>query len=44
MFKGPVYCQDGKLLFKAGEVPTYDQINSIDCLVKGVVGSLPATS
>ena len=44
VFKGPVYCQDGKLLFKAGEVPTYDQINSIDCLVKGVVGSLPATS
>ncbi|MFI6933833.1 BMP family ABC transporter substrate-binding protein [Streptomyces sp. NPDC050287] len=41
VFKGPVQCQDGSLLFKKGEVPTYDQINSIDCLVKGVVGSLP---
>jgi simple sugar transport system substrate-binding protein/basic membrane protein A len=41
VFKGPVYCQDGSVLFKAGEVPTYDQINAINCLVKGVVGSLP---
>lgn len=41
VFKGPVHCQDGRLLFKAGQVPTYDQINSIDCLVKGVVGTLP---
>jgi simple sugar transport system substrate-binding protein/basic membrane protein A len=44
VFKGPVYCQDGSVLFKAGEVPTYDQINSINCLVKGVVGTLPKTS
>jgi simple sugar transport system substrate-binding protein/basic membrane protein A len=41
VFKGPVYCQDGTVLFKAGEVPTYDQINNINCLVKGVVGDLP---
>jgi simple sugar transport system substrate-binding protein/basic membrane protein A len=41
VFKGPIYCQDGTLLFKAGEVPTYDQINNISCLVKGVVGTLP---
>jgi basic membrane protein A len=41
VFKGPIYCQSGKLLFKAGVTPTYEQINSIDCLVKGVVGSLP---
>jgi simple sugar transport system substrate-binding protein/basic membrane protein A len=41
VFKGPVYCQDGSVLFPAGEVPTYAQINSITCLVKGVVGTLP---
>jgi simple sugar transport system substrate-binding protein/basic membrane protein A len=41
VFKGPVYCQDGSVLFKDGEVPTYDQINNINCLVKGVVGDLP---
>jgi simple sugar transport system substrate-binding protein/basic membrane protein A len=41
VFKGPIYCQDGSVLFKAGEVPTYDQINNINCLVKGVVGTLP---
>jgi simple sugar transport system substrate-binding protein/basic membrane protein A len=41
VFKGPIVCQDGTVLFKAGEVPTYAQINSINCLVKGVVGTLP---
>jgi basic membrane protein A and related proteins len=43
VFKGPIYCQDGTLLFKDGEVPTYDQINSINCLVKGVIGTLPTS-
>jgi basic membrane protein A and related proteins len=41
VFKGPIYCQDGTLLVKPGVVPTYAQINSFDCLVKGVVGNLP---
>ena len=41
VFKGPIFCQDGSTLFKAGVVPTYAQINSINCLVKGVVGTLP---
>jgi basic membrane protein A len=41
VFKGPIYCQDGTLLVKKGVVPTYEQINSFDCLVKGVVGNLP---
>ncbi len=41
VFKGPVVCQDGTVLYAAGTTPTYDQINSINCLVKGVVGTLP---
>ncbi len=41
VFEGPVYCQDGSVLFAAGVTPTYDQINNIKCLVKGVVGNLP---
>jgi simple sugar transport system substrate-binding protein/basic membrane protein A len=43
VFAGPVTCQDGKVLYPAGTVPTYAQINSITCLVKGVVGSLPSS-
>ncbi|MDX6246104.1 MAG: basic rane protein [Frankiales bacterium] len=41
VFKGPIVCQDGTVLYAAGVTPTYDQINSINCLVKGVVGTLP---
>ena len=41
VFKGPISCQDGTVLFAAGVTPTYDQINGISCLVKGVVGTLP---
>ena len=41
VFKGPVYCQDGSLLVQPGVVPTYAQIDSFNCLVKGVTGSLP---
>ncbi|HUZ09055.1 MAG TPA: BMP family ABC transporter substrate-binding protein [Acidimicrobiales bacterium] len=43
VFTGPVTCQDGKVLYAAGTVPTYAQVNSISCLVKGVVGSLPSS-
>ena len=43
VFAGPITCQDGTVLYPAGTVPTYAQINSITCLVKGVVGSLPSS-
>jgi len=42
VFKGPVYCQDGSVLYAAGVTPTHEQINKISCLVKGVVGTLPS--
>ncbi|HVX20015.1 MAG TPA: BMP family ABC transporter substrate-binding protein [Acidimicrobiales bacterium] len=44
VFKGPITCQDGKILYPAGTTPTYAQINTIKCLVKGVVGTLPSTT
>lgn len=43
VFKGPIDCQNGKTLVAAGQVMTYAQINSLSCLVKGVVGTLPAS-
>ena len=33
--------QDGKVLFAAGDVPTYAQIEALDVFVKGVVGDIP---
>lgn len=41
VFKGPISCQNGSVLVAAGKVMTYAQINSLSCLVKGVVGTLP---
>jgi basic membrane protein A and related proteins len=41
VFKGPISCQNGTVLVPAGKVMTYAQINSLSCLVKGVVGTLP---
>jgi simple sugar transport system substrate-binding protein/basic membrane protein A len=41
VFAGPIYCQDGTVLVLAGQTMTYDQVNRIRCLVKGVVGTLP---
>jgi len=41
VFTGPIQCQDGSTLVAAGQTMTYAQINSISCLVKGVVGTLP---
>jgi basic membrane protein A and related proteins len=41
VFAGPISCQDGSTLVAAGQTMTYDQINAISCLVKGVVGTLP---
>jgi basic membrane protein A and related proteins len=43
VFKGPIYCQDGSVLYAAGVTPTHAQINKISCLVKGVVGTLPSS-
>jgi basic membrane protein A len=43
VFKGPIVCQDGTVLYPAGTTPTYAQINNINCLVKGVVGTLPSS-
>jgi simple sugar transport system substrate-binding protein/basic membrane protein A len=43
VFKGPITCQDGKILYPAGTTPTYTEINNINCLVKGVVGTLPSS-
>jgi len=43
VFKGPISCQNGKVLVAAGQVMTYAQINALSCLVKGVVGTLPAS-
>ncbi|HEY3674063.1 MAG TPA: BMP family ABC transporter substrate-binding protein [Acidimicrobiia bacterium] len=40
-FAGPVMDQDGKVLFAAGDVPTYAQIEATDVFVKGVVGEIP---
>lgn len=41
VFTGPISCQDGTVLVAAGQTMSYDQVNSIRCLVKGVVGTLP---
>lgn len=41
IFKGPIKCNTGKTLVPAGVTPTYAQINSFDCFVQGVVGSVP---
>jgi basic membrane protein A len=40
-FAGPVTAQDGKVLFAAGTVPTYEEIEATDVFVKGVVGEIP---
>ncbi|WP_145709075.1 BMP family ABC transporter substrate-binding protein [Rhodococcus rhodochrous] len=41
IFTGPIKCQDGSLLVAEGETATYADINGFDCLVEGVVGTLP---
>jgi basic membrane protein A len=41
VFTGPITCQDGSTLVAAGKTMTYDEVNNISCLVKGVVGTLP---
>ncbi len=39
IFKGPIYCNTGKLLVPAGQSATAAEINQFTCFVKGVVGS-----
>lgn len=43
IFKGPLYCNNGKVLVPSGVTPTYAQINNFDCFVKGVVGTVPSS-
>lgn len=43
VFTGPIYCQDGSVLVADGEVATAADVNEFDCLVKGVVGTLPTS-
>ena len=40
VFEGPIYTQDGSVLFEEGYRPTIEEINVIDKLVKGVEGTL----
>ncbi|MCU1493980.1 MAG: family transporter substrate-binding protein [Acidimicrobiaceae bacterium] len=39
IFKGPIYCNSGKVLVPAGKTATPAQINQFTCFVKGVVAS-----
>jgi simple sugar transport system substrate-binding protein/basic membrane protein A len=39
IFKGPIYCNTGKVLVPAGKTATPAQINQFTCFVKGVVAS-----
>lgn len=40
VFEGPIYAQDGSVMFEDGYRPTIEEINVIDQLVQGVKGSL----
>jgi basic membrane protein A len=42
-FTGPVMAQDGSEKVAAGKTPTYADIETMDYLVKGVVGTLPSS-
>jgi simple sugar transport system substrate-binding protein/basic membrane protein A len=39
IFKGPIYCANGKLLVPAGKIATPAAINQFTCFVKGVVSA-----
>ncbi|HVC25409.1 MAG TPA: BMP family ABC transporter substrate-binding protein [Acidimicrobiales bacterium] len=39
IFKGPIYCNNGKVLVPAGKTATPAAINQFTCFVKGVVAS-----
>ena len=40
VFEGPIYAQDGSVMFEDGYRPTIEEINVIDQLVQGVKGSM----
>lgn len=40
-FAGPVKDQRGKVIFKAGVIPSYEQIEAMTVFVNGVVGKIP---
>jgi basic membrane protein A len=42
-FTGPIYNQSGKLVLKAGQVATAQQLAGLNYLVKGVVGTLASS-
>jgi simple sugar transport system substrate-binding protein/basic membrane protein A len=42
VFAGPIYCQDGSVLVAEGHSATYADVNGFNCLVEGIVGSLPS--
>ena len=39
IFKGPITCNDGKVLVPAGQTATPAEVNQFTCFVKGVVAS-----
>lgn len=39
-FAGPVLDQDGETVFEEGEQPTYEEIDTMDFFVQGVVGTI----
>jgi simple sugar transport system substrate-binding protein/basic membrane protein A len=39
-FEGPVEDQDGKVIYRQGEQPTYDEVETMDFFVKGVTGTI----
>ena len=41
VFEGPIYNQAGELVVKRGEVPSLDELLSMDYFVKGMEGKLP---
>lgn len=41
IFNGPLNCQDGTELVPAGEIATAEDVATWNCLVEGVVGTLP---
>ncbi len=42
-FAGPVYDQDGNVVIEDGVIPEYSELESMDYLVQGVVGEIPAS-
>jgi hypothetical protein len=39
-FEGPVVNQDGETVYAEGEQPTYEEVETMDFFVDGVVGTI----